>query len=73
MVIVLRDVSEPRGWSLGHRGTYTKVSSAVVVPARRRVHKPSGVQLSNPLGQLKLGVVFCDLAPGFVVDDLDSG
>ena len=45
----------------------------MVVPARRRVHKPSGVQLSNPLGQFELGVVFCDLAPGFVVNDLDSG
>lgn len=52
------------------KGAYTKVSSAMVVPTGRRVHEPSGVQLSNPLGQLKLGVIFSDLAPGFVVNDL---
>ena len=44
----------------------------MVDPAGCRVHKPSGVELSNPVGQLELGVCFCDLAPALVVNDLQQ-
>jgi len=44
----------------------------MINPTGCRVHKPSGVELSNPVGQLKLGVVVCELAPAFVVNNLQK-
>jgi hypothetical protein len=52
--------------------THAKISSTVIVPASSRVHKTSGVQLSDPIGQFELGVVICDLTPSFVVYDLSG-
>lgn len=55
-----------------HGKTDAKVTSTVVDPTTRRVHKPGGVQVSNPLGQFELGVRVRDLTPTFVVDDLEG-
>lgn len=49
-----------------------EVACAVVVPATGRVNKSRRIQLLDACGQLDLGVVVCDLAPAFIVDDLES-
>lgn len=49
-----------------------EVARAVVVPARCRVDQPAAVDGPDPLGNGVLGVRRCpDLAPAFVVNDLD--
>lgn len=50
-----------------------EVARAVVVPARRRVDQPAAVHGPDALGNGDLGVRGRpDLAPAFIVDDLDK-
>ena len=50
-----------------------EVARAVVVPARCRVDQPAAVDGPDALGDGVLGVRGCpDLAPAFVVDDLET-
>ena len=51
----------------------TEIPRSMVVPSRRSVYKPCGVELANNICQSKLWVVFVfDLSPAFVVDNLDE-